>query len=98
MRISNNEFDFSARGEKIIKNWNEVENIKKYWFLAPPLYSVRFENEDKTYFFTTRYFCIVVPFYVFDISEMGSFIKKRKNDIPFLKELKKEKNYATHDV
>ncbi len=95
MRISNNEFEFSAKGKKIIKNWNEVENIKKYWFVAPPTYSVRFENEDKTYFFTTRYICIVIPFYVFDISDMGDFIKKRKMDIPILKELKKDKNYAT---
>ena len=95
MRISNNEFEFSAKGEKINKNWSEVENIKKYWFVVPPIYSVRFENIDKTYFFTTRYLCIVVPFYVFDISEMGNFIKKRKKDIPFLKELRNEKNYAT---
>ena len=95
MRISNNEFEFLVKGEKIIMNWSEVETIKKYWFIAPPIYSVKFENVDRTYFFTTRYLFIVVPFYVFDISEMGNFIKKRKKDIPLLKELKTEKNYAT---
>jgi len=95
MRINNNEFEFSIKGEKIIKNWSEVENIKKYWFVAPPIYSVKFENVKRTYFFTTRYWCVVIPFYVFDISEMGNFIKRKKKDIPFLKELKNEKNYAT---
>jgi hypothetical protein len=87
MKISNNEIEFSVKGEKIRKNWGEVENIKKYWFVAPPFYSVRFENVGRTYFFTTRFLCIVVPFYVFDISEMGSFIKRKKQNIPFLKEL-----------
>jgi hypothetical protein len=89
MRINRNEFVFKFNGEEIVKNWSEVEEIKKYWFVAPPLYSIKFKN-DNTYFFTTKYMCIVIPFYVFDISEMGSFIKKRKMDIPFLKELKEE--------
>lgn len=89
MRINNNEFVFNFKGEEVVKSWSDVEEIKKYWFVAPPLYSVKFEN-DKKFFFTTKYFCIVIPFYVFDISEMGSFIKKRKLDIPFLKELKNE--------
>lgn len=90
MRIDNNEFEFLVRGEKVIKQWSEVKELKKYWFVAPPLYSVRFENDEDTYFFTTKYVCIVLPFYVIDLSGMGSFIKKRKQDIPFLKELKKE--------
>lgn len=93
MRINKNEFLFKFKGEEIVKNWRDVEEIKKYWFVDPPLYSVRFENGN-TYFFTTKYMCIVIPFYVFDISEMGSFIKKRKMDIPFLKELKEE-SYST---
>lgn len=93
MRINNNEFAFNIKGKEIVKSWSDVEEIKKYWFVAPPLYSVRFENGN-TYFFATKYMCIVIPFYVFDISEMGSFIKKRKMDIPFLKEIKKE-SYST---
>lgn len=89
MRININAFEFTTKGEKNIKNWSEVETIKKYWFIAPPLYSIRFENEDKAYFFTTKYFCIVVPFYVFDISDMGDFIKKRKKDIPSIERIEK---------
>ena len=89
MRINNNEFVFNFNGKENVESWGDVEKIKKYWFVAPPLYSVKFENGN-TFFFTTKYFCIIIPFYVFDISEMGSFIKKRKTDIPFLKELKKE--------
>ena len=91
MRINNNEFVFNFKGKENVESWGDVEKIKKYWFVAPPLYSVKFENGD-TFFFTTKYICIIIPFYVFDISEMGSFIKKRKMDIPFLKELKKESN------
>lgn len=89
MRINNNEFVFNFKGKENVESWGDVEKIKKYWFVAPPLYSVKFENGNN-FFFTTKYFCIIIPFYVFDISEMGSFIKKRKMDIPFLKELKKE--------
>jgi hypothetical protein len=89
MKINNNEFVFNFKGKENVESWGDVEKIKKYWFVAPPLYSVKFENGN-TFFFTTKYFCIVIPFYVYDISEMGSFIKKRKMEIPFLKELKKE--------
>jgi len=93
MRISNNEFEFRYKKEKIIKDWAVVEKIEKYWFVAPPLYSVKFENENITYFFTTSILCIVTPGYVFDISDMGAFIKKRRKDIPLLKELQNEKKH-----
>ncbi|MCB0822911.1 MAG: hypothetical protein KDC09_09460 [Bacteroidales bacterium] len=81
LRISNNELEFMANGKKYVKKWSEVSDLKKYWLIAPPLYSIKFKNEKKTYYFTTSYFCIVTPIKVFDLSEMGNFIKKKKSEI-----------------
>ena len=60
MKINNNNFEFKIKGIELIKNWDEVETIKKYWIIAPPLYSVKFENDNTTYLFTTAYFCITL--------------------------------------
>ena len=95
MRIDEKEFEFTMKGEIITKNWNEVKSLKKYWFFYPALYSVRFENVKKPYYFTTIFWCIGLPFYVIDISEMGSFLEKKKENIKLLKKRNKEKNYAT---
>ena len=78
MRISDDDFEFSYQKEKIVRKWSEVKAIKKFWFIAPPLYYIKFENEKRIYFFTTSYICFIIPFFVFDLSGMGDFIKRRK--------------------
>lgn len=96
MNINSDEFWFVHRGNSYVKPWSEVDTLKKYWLAVPPVYGVKFENDRRTYLFTTRYFCLAMPFYVFDLSEMGRFIKKRKKDIPLLKAIKKE-NHTTKE-
>jgi hypothetical protein len=88
MKMNNNELKFKFKGEEKLKLWNEVESIKKFWLAVPPLYSVKFENDKTIFLFNTSLGSIVTPVKVFDYSEMGNFIKERKKDIPFLKDLK----------
>ena len=78
MTVTNSSLEFDFKGKRITKSWKEVETIKKYRLVAPPLYSVSFEDDDKSYFFNSGYFFITTPFFVFDLSEMGNFIKERR--------------------
>ena len=84
MQISRNEFVFTTGGQEQTRAWKEVEEVKRYWLVAPPVYSVTFEDGE-TYYFNSGLFFIVTPFYVFDLSEMGRFIMKRRKDIALIK-------------
>lgn len=74
-------------GEKKTKSWTDVDEVTRYWLVAPPVYSVTFED-GKKYYFTSGLFFIVTPVYVFDLSEMGKFILDRRKDIDLLKSRK----------
>lgn len=90
IKMNNNHISFKWKGKMVKKSWAEVDSVKRYWMVAPPLYSLKFENETTTFFFNTRYLCIIIPFYVFDISKMGKFITDKMKEISFLKDFKKE--------
>lgn len=88
MKIYQNHFEFKYNGMSVHRKWVEVEKIKRYWMVAPPFYSVKFENDERVYYFNSGWFYITLPFYVLDLSEMGEFIKNRKKEIESLKELR----------
>jgi len=90
IKIDINYIEFTYKKETIINEWADIINITRYWAIAPPFYSIRFENENKTYFFNTGNSHISLPFYVIDTSDMGKFINKKRKDIPLLKKIRNE--------
>jgi hypothetical protein len=83
MSVTNSSLEFNFKGETITRKWNDVEYIKKSWLIAPPLYSVRFKDTTQSYYFNTGYRFIAIPFFIFDTSDMGQFIKNKKKHFKF---------------
>ncbi|MCB2220217.1 MAG: hypothetical protein KQI35_07485 [Bacteroidetes bacterium] len=81
MRMGPQKLQMDYKGKFITKTWAEVETIKKYWLVAPPLYSVTFKNDPKPFYFTTRNWFIATPIGVYDLSAMGKFIRDQKKKI-----------------
>jgi hypothetical protein len=93
IKVDNHFIEFKYENEIVKKEWAEIEEITKYWAVTPPFYSIRFENDNKLYYFITGKSFNWIPLYTYrDTSEMGKFILKKRKDIPFLKEIRAEKN------
>jgi hypothetical protein len=81
VRITDEKITLSYKNESTIKEWSEVEKIKRFWLAAPPQYLIKFKNDEKKYYFTTEKDYVSTPFYVFDFSEIGNFIKRKMKEI-----------------
>lgn len=63
---------------EIKKTWLDVDKIKMFRSVAPPLYSIKFKGEHRTHWFVTKIWFISIPFYTWDLSEMGDVIQQKK--------------------
>lgn len=93
IKVDNHFIEFKYKNEIVKKEWAEIDEITRYWVGTPPFYSIRFENDNKLYYFITGKSFNWIPLYKYrDTSEMGKFILKKREEIPFLKKIKTEKN------
>ena len=61
----------------------EDRSIKRLWFVQPPLYVLRVRNEGGFYLFPSAGFSINFFGYVWDLSDMAEFIKRKKKEYGF---------------
>ncbi|WP_115870033.1 hypothetical protein [Marinoscillum furvescens] len=66
--------------EKLV-NWTNVESIRKFWFVFPPLYKLKIKNEEGYYLFTTQPTYMDTGIGTADLSFMGSFIRRKKKEL-----------------
>ncbi|MEM6738120.1 MAG: hypothetical protein AAF620_18840 [Bacteroidota bacterium] len=68
-------------GEEEKINWLEIESLNQLIFIQPPLYKLRIKDREGYYLFVTQPFSISFGFGTYDLSEMGSFLKKKKREL-----------------
>ena len=77
-RISNSEIELSDYGYHRKSSWQEIERIRMIRFVAPPLFSVKFKDEEKSHYFVSQNWFVWLGFFTWDLSEMGKLIKRKK--------------------
>jgi len=60
--------------------WSQVEYIQLSLIILPPTYRLKITGNPNTFLFCTGINGFAVPFYVWDFTEMGKFIKKMKQE------------------
>ena len=77
MSADENRLEFLHNGNLRAYKWTDVTTIKKLWYTAPLMYSIRFSNDKRHFFFTTCLFTIYVLFFTFDLSKMGNLVRRK---------------------
>lgn len=67
-------------GEEEQINWFDIESLSQLIFIQPPLYKLRIKDREGYYLFVTQPFSFNFGFGTYDLSEMGSFLKKKKKE------------------
>ncbi len=62
-------------------NWFEVESLEQVPIVNPPMYKLRVRNRPGYYLFISTSFSINIGGGVYDASDMGSFIRKKKKEV-----------------
>ncbi|MBN7817990.1 hypothetical protein [Algoriphagus pacificus] len=62
-------------------NWLDVESISQIQFVSPPLYSIKLKGKETTHWFNTSNHFMQAGGFTKDMSDMGSFIKKKKREL-----------------
>jgi hypothetical protein len=80
IKLTEEEIIISANGKTIKKEWGDLNKIKNHPFNSLPMYSLKFKNDKKKYFFTVERNG-PEP----DISSLWDFIKRKKLEIDSMK-------------
>ena len=83
VEVNENELILYDGDEGEILDWTEIESIRQLIFIQPPLYKLRVKNREGYYLFVTHPFSINFGFGTIDLSEMGSFIHRKKGEYRF---------------
>jgi hypothetical protein len=81
VELSNQTITIRKEGEERTVNWVDVDFITQIQFVQPPLYKLRIRGEEETIWFNTHPIYVSVGGFTSDLSEMGSFIKKKKREL-----------------
>ncbi len=81
VKLNDSQFEISDSNYQRISNWEDIEKIKMLRLVAPPMYTVKFLDEDKAHLFVTRNSFISIAVYTWDLSEMGKIIKRKKRQL-----------------
>ena len=79
IKLTEDEIFISFNGKKIKKEWGDLNKINKHYFNSVPLYSMKFKNDKKKYYFTAERSGPVPKGCLWD------FIKRKKSEIDSLK-------------
>lgn len=78
----NNQKIIITRGEEVIEfNWIDVERINMLPLLFPPIYKLRVRKYDDYFLFNTTRWGAQFIFFTWDWSEMGSLIRRKKEEL-----------------
>jgi len=70
------------KGDKEIElSWLDVEAVSMVPTVFPPLYKLRLKNYGDYFLFNTTRWGAQLMFFTWDWSDMGSLIKKKKNEL-----------------
>jgi hypothetical protein len=81
VELGNQAIKIKHRGEEKSVSWLEVEEIKLVQFVSPPLYKLKIKNNDETILFNTEPNYASINGFVTDLSDMGDFVKKKKQEL-----------------
>lgn len=68
-------------GKSVPVEWTNVTEVEMLPIFFPPLYKLRIRNFAGYFLFTTKEYGAHAVFFVWDWSDMGSFIKKKKKEL-----------------
>jgi hypothetical protein len=70
------------RGNNVVEsNWRDVETVKMLPAIFPPLYRLKLKNHDDYFIFNTRRRGAHFMIFIWDWSDMGALIKKKKQEL-----------------
>ena len=76
-----NQYINIKKGDNVVPiEWVNVEKVEMLPFFFPPLYKLKLRNYDGYFLFNTGQSGAYALFFIWDWSEMGSFIKKKKKE------------------
>ncbi|MEQ9287312.1 MAG: hypothetical protein RIG77_10415 [Cyclobacteriaceae bacterium] len=81
VKLGGQNITICENGEEEQINWLDIESLSQLIFIQPPLYKLRIKEREGYYLFVTQPFSISFGFGTYDMSEMGSIIKKKKRQL-----------------
>lgn len=80
VEMSHSGISITDGNETFEKKWIEVKRLNLFRLVYPPFYSIAFEGESESYWFATNNSFISFPLFTIDLSEMGTFLKRKKKE------------------
>ena len=81
VELGNQSIKIKYKGQEENIQWIDVEEVKLFRFVSPPLYKLRLKHRDETIWFNTEPNYVSINGFVSDLSEMGDFIEKKKREL-----------------
>jgi hypothetical protein len=81
VELSSQHLNIRKDNEVVPIEWAKVEKVEILPFFFPPLYKLKLKNYDGYFLFNTGQSGAYTLFFVWDWSEMGSLIKKKKKEL-----------------
>uniref|UniRef100_UPI00404B7C66 hypothetical protein n=1 Tax=Fulvivirga sp. TaxID=1931237 RepID=UPI00404B7C66 len=81
VELNNLSIKIEKEGQLVDRSWLDVEYVRMLPVLFPPLYKLKFKNDDDYYLFNTSRWGAQFLFFSWDWSGMGSLIKRKKKEL-----------------
>lgn len=81
VEVSNQCISIKKGDARVPIEWMSVASVELVPFLFPPLYKLKLKNYDGYFLFNTKQSGGHALFYVWDWSDMGEMIKKKKKEL-----------------